>query len=429
MILISTFEIDLKMHIVIVYQRSVTKKMAESTNFTTEFITYERTEDNRDTILNSGQNEESDQITKNNRSIQIEGPDTQTDTSSEDTKSSGQYLSKKLKDSTESSISYSLISTPEMSTGDNTVSHLRNSDILKVISEYDFGQNDQIISQTKKSLSPSRSVDSDSDNSQNSDDVNDTDDADDANAFDELTKSQDSDSCPDFSKIDHTVVLYNKNYARSRGSLGQIIRSIEDMKERSQTPDPNNAYQVHLYPTIMDMCDKIVDRYVELISKVPHSEYIVFGHYLNGTNNDGQMKETKIRHEKKAYRYSQMKETLKSVKDRLRHISANARRCSKDITRTKENRVIFKRVINFCSQFNSDVEGYIANWEHEVKKCREICSIDQNSSSGRSNQRRSKPISTRVDSKTNTINSRTISDHNLVPISKGPNSNIKKLVI
>merc|ERR1711916_313538 len=106
-----------------------------------------------------------------------------------------------------------------------------------------------------------------------------------------------------------------------------------DMKVRSQKPDPHNAYQTHLYPIICNICDMIVDRYLELIARIPHSDYIVFGSYLNGTNNDGQMKETTIRHERKAYRYSQMKETLKSVKDRLRHILANAKRCAKDITR------------------------------------------------------------------------------------------------
>jgi hypothetical protein len=268
--------------------------------------------------------------------------------------------------------------------------------ILNVITEFDFAQ----AAQNDKRVAI-----------QNLTNLTESDESDgsvDPNVFDDLSKSQDSDSCPDFTQIDHTAVKYNRNFIRSRGALGQIIRSIADMKVRSQRPEPNNAYQVHLYPIISVMCDKIVDRYLNLISKIPHSDYIVFGSYLNGTNNDGQMKETTIRHEKKAYRYSQMKETLKSVKDRLKHILANSKRCSKDITRTKENRKIFKRVINFCLQFSSDVEGYIANWEHEVKTCREICKVQN------------KPESSRPS---------VAEESNLIQIKSGPNSGIKRLVI
>ena len=298
-------------------------------------------------------------------------------------------------------ISTSLISTSNNTDLDSDVDILsdtmnslgRSSEsILNVIDRYDFRHEEQ-----DDLKEPTDSTDS-----ENSVESTDPD------LFDEL-KSHESDSCPDFTKIDHTVVRYNRNFTRSRGTLGQIVRSIQDMKDRSQNPDPNNAYQVNLYPEIILMCDKIVNRYLELISKIPHCDYIVFGSYLNGTNNDGQMKETNIRHEQKAYRYSQMKETLKSVRDRLRHILANAKRCSKDYTRNRENRKIFKRVINFCLQFLSDVESYIATWEYNVKKCREVCQIEMAESNRRNND--------------------DVSGTNLVKIRSGLNSGMERLVI
>jgi hypothetical protein len=183
----------------------------------------------------------------------------------------------------------------------------------------------------------------------------------------------------DFTDISYNVVTYDRNYQRSKGALGQIIASLKDMELRSQTPDLNNIYQIELYPHIRLMCSKIVDRYSDLVSKIDSSDYVIFGQYFNGVKNNGDLRETRVRNEKKAYKYSQMKETLKSIKDRLYHITTNAIKRSKDITRSNGTRLAFRRVVNLCDQFSADIAGYIAKWERIVKDSRAVCSIEKDS--------------------------------------------------
>lgn len=209
----------------------------------------------------------------------------------------------------------------------------------------------------------------------------------------------------DLPDITHHNVKYNRNYQRCKGTLGQIIKSIEDMKARSSSP--TNEYQNKLYPQICDLCDQIVFRYLELLGTILHDDYVIFSRYLNGAYRDGTMRSTKIRHETKIYKYSQMKETLKSVKDRLDRIKKSARNCSKDETRDKNNRESFVRVIDFCDQYSADVDGYIAQWESIVKNCR----------------------LTNSDNKQNADRNESMADVGKYGYASGSNSNLKRLII
>lgn len=182
------------------------------------------------------------------------------------------------------------------------------------------------------------------------------------------------------------VIVYNRTFTRNRGTLSQIVKSLQDMKERLS--EPSNQYQKGLYPHIQKECDTTVQKYNEMVQNVQPSDYCIFGFYLNGPRNDGKRKPTNTSHEMKSYGVSEFKETVKSMNDRLRHIKTDCAKKIQEINQLDSNhsdnntnitsvkndnidgtyntsnvREGFTRMINFCDQYHHFLVDRLNEWD------------------------------------------------------------------
>lgn len=163
-----------------------------------------------------------------------------------------------------------------------------------------------------------------------------------------------------FDVIDLSVVAFDRKFARNRGTLSQIVKSLLDMYDRLSTPF--NDYQKTLYPHIQQECQHSVDEYVRLINDIDPNDYFVFGNYLNGSFNNGRRKPTPTIHEQKSYGVSEFKETLKSINDRLRHIKNDCVRRNKTNIDGSDIYLLIDRVIIFCDEYHAVINSQLTNW-------------------------------------------------------------------
>ena len=176
-----------------------------------------------------------------------------------------------------------------------------------------------------------------------------------------------------FESIGLDVVNFKRTFCRNRGTLSQLVKSFIDMKERLSTP--LNPYQSGLYPFIQSESQKVIDIYTTILSSVVPTDNYVFGYYINGPYNDGKRKPTTTYHEKKSYAFSEYKETLKSINDRLRHIKIDCQRKLKE--KTRNNLPIFERVIIFCDTYHQIINSCIASWDTFIAEYRKANNIDK----------------------------------------------------
>lgn len=151
---------------------------------------------------------------------------------------------------------------------------------------------------------------------------------------------------------------FKRTYTRNRGTLGQLVYSLNDMIDRLN--EPSNDYQMTLYPKIQSECKVTVNEYNRLLATVNSDDYYVFGYYLNGSRNNGKRKATTSYYEKKSYGVSEYKETLKSINDRLRHIKYDSLRKCRDSTRT--NQEVFQRLVVFCDDYHKVINERLETW-------------------------------------------------------------------
>lgn len=159
---------------------------------------------------------------------------------------------------------------------------------------------------------------------------------------------------------------YKRTYTRNRGTLGQLVYSLDDMIERLN--EPSNSYQTMLYPKIQGECKLSVSEYNRLLTTIQSDDYYVAGYYLNGSRNNGKRKPTTSYYEKKSYGVSEYKETLKSINDRLRHIKYDCLRKCRDTTRT--NQEVFQRLVVFCDEYHKVINERLEVWGEFITELR-----------------------------------------------------------
>jgi hypothetical protein len=174
----------------------------------------------------------------------------------------------------------------------------------------------------------------------------------------------------DFSNIGLDVVQFNRSFSRNRGTLSQIVKSLEDMRERLSSP--SNDYQKELYPVIQEHCKDVIDKYNELLSCIDPSNNSMCGYYLNGPLNNGKRKATTTPHEIKSYGVSEYKESLKSINDRLRHIKFDCQKNIKEHTKNDPayNTEGFVKMIEFTDLFHKHIIEKLDLWNQFIVKFR-----------------------------------------------------------
>lgn len=179
-----------------------------------------------------------------------------------------------------------------------------------------------------------------------------------------------------FSNIGLDMIDYNSKYRRCRGTLSQVIKSLEDMNRRLN--EPINDYQKNIYPMIQSQARIVINKYNELLANVLVDDYYVFGRYLNGYHNNGSRRKTFTRHEQKTYESSEYKETLKSIRDRARHIQVD---CMKKCNSGKyTNRETFERMVIFCSKITSLINERFNEWDRFIGDIQKHETINKNTS-------------------------------------------------
>lgn len=207
----------------------------------------------------------------------------------------------------------------------------------------------------------------------------------------------------DFSDISINVVLFERTFSRSRGTVSQIVKSLSDMADRLSTP--TNAYQEGLYPHIQKECKTTVEQYNKLIDSIDQNDYYVFGFYLNGPSNDGKRKATTTPHERKSYGVSEYKETLKSVNDRLRHIKIDCIRKSRESA--KNNHDVFDRLIEFCDKFHKVINEHLKTWDDFIGEFRNQNGVVRESNNNLDNKSNNNFDNTNQNNQQNISTSRT----------------------
>jgi hypothetical protein len=196
-----------------------------------------------------------------------------------------------------------------------------------------------------------------------------------------------------YDRIDLSVVIFNRIFYRNKGTLSQIVKSLDDMADR--LTEPGNDYQKELYPYICKECKKVVETYSKLVDTINPIDNNVFGFYLNGPHNDGQRKATTTTHERKSYGVSEYKETLKSINDRLRHIKIDCQRrvyrnsnpsavgqttgdSPSIIARPSVSNDVLNRLIDFSDQYHKYIDQYMADWDGFIAQFRSTNNVQQN---------------------------------------------------
>lgn len=184
---------------------------------------------------------------------------------------------------------------------------------------------------------------------------------------------------------DINSVKYERSYIRSKGSLGQVIRSLIDMHDRII---PTSDYQMKLYSTIKMIIADYIPSYSNIYkdmnnkcSSYNESIYIMNIIYKNKYINT----QTRYipKHEMKPYEFSQIKETFKTIidwasfiidqaeSDNIESIDYNNGTVSNgirflsddNISITIPNDKLINNIINFCEELIGITNKAIMNWD------------------------------------------------------------------
>jgi len=175
------------------------------------------------------------------------------------------------------------------------------------------------------------------------------------------------------------VIVYDAKYSRSYGTVGQLVRSLQDMSKRSDEKGlekVDDAYHAELHPQIVKQCNEIVEFYEKYVSSIPLEEYSIFGYYLNGSLNNGKRRQTTNKNEKKRYEISKINETLRSIDDRLRHIKYDCIRKKRN-EQSSESSVVLENVILFSNLYHKEIRTQLTTWYNFVKDIREKHNFQQ----------------------------------------------------
>ena len=174
-----------------------------------------------------------------------------------------------------------------------------------------------------------------------------------------------------YEKIGLDVVVYDAKFARCRGTLSQLVVSLDDMRKRIASTESQNDYQKVLYTQIQKQCTEVYEKYIQLVNDINPSDYSAFGYYLNGPQNNGKRRATTNFRERKRYENSEFKETIRSVDDRLRHIKNDCIRKVRDSGADGSDNELNNRIIAFTDSLHQFVQTSIEQWNTTVSSARE----------------------------------------------------------
>lgn len=165
-------------------------------------------------------------------------------------------------------------------------------------------------------------------------------------------------------------VKYDSVYRINKGAIAQLVMSLKDMKERLAEPDKNNKVQTKLYPEIKNICNKLCDKYVELLSNVSDDNLREFSYFLMGPYGDGTLRyPTTNRSENKKYRYSELGPTFRAMTNRLAHASREVHsRLESD--KYAERRDSYVNLKMFLTTFNEELKECSLQWKTTVYSVR-----------------------------------------------------------
>lgn len=189
-------------------------------------------------------------------------------------------------------------------------------------------------------------------------------------SYDKMTSEENNKKPITFENISLDVIEYDSKYSRCRGTLGQLVRSLQDMSHRVTNQKTDNLYATELYTQIAKQCDELVYRYSQLIQGVAPDRYRSYGYYLNGPLNNGKRRPTTTENERKRYGNSELKETLRSINDRLRHIKRDCIR-KKHEENARDNDEVLESIIEFSNTYYKFVRDQLNTWYNFLDKARE----------------------------------------------------------
>lgn len=177
-----------------------------------------------------------------------------------------------------------------------------------------------------------------------------------------------------YKNIGLDVINYDAKYNRSSGTVGQLVRSLQDMSSRVLCGEGADAYHAdayhaELHTQIVKQCNESVEFYEKLVASISPSEYSTFGYYLNGRLNNGKRRPIFSKNENKRYETSKLNETFRSIDDRLRNIKYACIRKKRDdqptdLCNTLEN------VILFSNSYHAEIQKQLTTWYNFVKEIR-----------------------------------------------------------
>jgi len=172
------------------------------------------------------------------------------------------------------------------------------------------------------------------------------------------------------------VIAYDAKYSRSYGTVGQLVRSLQDMSRRVSEKESADIYHTELHSQIVQQCNELVEVYGKLVSAILPEEYSIFGYYLNGSQNNGKRRQIANKKEMKRYEFSRLTETLRSIDDRLRYIKYDCIRKKQD-TQCSEPRTVLDNVILFSDTYHTEIRRQLTTWYDFVKEIREKHNFQQ----------------------------------------------------
>jgi hypothetical protein len=173
---------------------------------------------------------------------------------------------------------------------------------------------------------------------------------------------------PSYDTIDLSVVSYNETFMMNKGTLSQIVKSLEVMGEQ-KVDEEKSDYEKDIIQLVQSGCESVVEKYNSMVEEIDSEDYKLFGYFLNGYKNNGQQSGTKNKNEMKIYKYSNFRASLFCICNRLKFIKLGCLKKMNDITRDDKEQL--QRLVDFCDEFFSFIKEQISNWNENVSSLRE----------------------------------------------------------
>jgi hypothetical protein len=172
-------------------------------------------------------------------------------------------------------------------------------------------------------------------------------------------------------------VIFARDFRINKGALAQLVASLEDMKNRLAHPDENNKVQMKLYPVIKLICNKLYDKYVDLLANVDTDYHREFSYFLMGPKGDGALRyPTTNKSENKKYQYSELGPTFRAMANRLVHMNReiDLRLGYERYEDRKDSYVCLKK---FITDFEQELKECSDQWKTTVYSVRNEEGIDK----------------------------------------------------